>query len=132
MKLFLWAIVFCVGQILFAEKYVIIVSVKTTNDQQWSHVVSTLKEKHSATVIYYEKSVKESLPALRKSFPRYACFVATPQETTKEFVKIVHTLTRRLDRDPYTDLFWGILSGFDASNAFFKQAVNSLRETFII
>jgi len=116
-KLFLWAIVFCVGQILFAEKYVIIVSAKTSNDQQWSHVVSTLKEKHSATVIHYEKSVKESLPALRKSFPRYACFVATPQETTKEFVKIVHTLTRRLDQDPYTDLFWGILSGFDASNA---------------
>jgi zinc protease len=29
----------------------------------------------------------------------------------------VHQLTRRLDRDPYADTLWGILTGFDAANA---------------
>ena len=54
---------------------------------------------------------------LRRTFPRYACFVATPHETTKDFVRSVHVLARQLDDDPYADLFWGILSGHDAENA---------------
>jgi hypothetical protein len=29
----------------------------------------------------------------------------------------VHRLTRKLDDDPYTDCFWGILTGYDAANA---------------
>jgi len=32
-------------------------------------------------------------------------------------VRSVHQLTRRLDDDPYTDTFWGILTGYDAANA---------------
>ena len=59
----------------------------------------------------------EVLPALRKDFPRYACFVARPTEATREFVAEVHRLTRELNDDPYTDCFWGILTGYDATNA---------------
>jgi zinc protease len=49
--------------------------------------------------------------------PRYACFVAEPKEASREFVAQVHRLTRRLNEDPYTDCFWGILTGYDATNA---------------
>jgi len=55
--------------------------------------------------------------ALRKCFPRYACFVARPEQVGRDFVRSVHQSTRRLDDDPYTDTFWGILTGYDAANA---------------
>ena len=65
----------------------------------------------------YAGGLREALPKLREQFPRYACFVATPEEATKEFVASVHQLTRQLDDDPYPDCFWGILTGYDAANA---------------
>ncbi|MBO94272.1 MAG: hypothetical protein CMI32_05160 [Opitutales bacterium] len=102
---------------LSAADYCIVVSKPTAEDEKWAKVVLALEKKHGAEILLYEKSVKEALPSLRKSFPRYACFVARPKETTKEFVKAIHRMTRTLDDDPYTDLFWGILTGHDADNA---------------
>lgn len=97
--------------------YAIVVSKSTLVDAGWKQVVEKLKTKQDATVIVYQKSVNESLDSLRNKFPRYTCFVATPEEATGAFVKTVHPLTRKLDDDPYTDTFWGILTGFDAENA---------------
>jgi zinc protease len=105
------------AQVTQAADYCVVVSKATATDEKWAEVVDALKKKHSAEILQYEQSVEEALPTLRKSFPRYACFVARPKETTKEFVKTVHRMTRRLDEDPYTDLFWGILTGHNAGNA---------------
>ncbi|MBN37341.1 MAG: hypothetical protein CMI29_02640 [Opitutae bacterium] len=82
------------------------------------------KKKCDAQIIRYENSVKESLSLLKKLFPRYACFVATPHETTKDLVRAIHLLSRQLDDDPYADLFWGILSGYDADNALLTARKN--------
>ena len=101
----------------YATNYSVVVSRETAKHKEWAKVVSEIREKPSAEVLYFKESVEESLPALRKSFPRYACFVARPEETSKEFVKTIHRMTRRLDADPYIDLFWGILTGHDAENA---------------
>jgi hypothetical protein len=108
----------------FAGDYAIVVSQKTAANESWSKVVSTLQEKHDAQIIRYENSVKESLSPLKKLFPRHACFVATPHETTKDFVRAIHLLSRQLDDDPYADLFWGILSGYDAENALLIARTN--------
>ena len=97
--------------------YMVVVSKKTSEDPKWAKVVNALREKHDAGIFSYEDSVEQSLPVLRSVFPRYACFVATPEETSKGFVRSIHSLTRKLDDDPYTDLFWGILSGHDSANA---------------
>ena len=59
----------------------------------------------------------ESVGPLRRVFPRYACFVAKPEEAGREFVVAVHRLTRKLDDDPYTDVLWGILTGYRAADA---------------
>jgi hypothetical protein len=95
----------------------VIVKKSTGEDAQWRKVVAALQTKHNASVITYETSVDESLDALKRQFPRYTCFVARPTEATGDFVKQVHQLTRKLDDDPYTDTFWGILTGYDAANA---------------
>ena len=115
MKSLLWLLLSV--QIALGSDYAIVVSEKTAEDKSWAKVVATLRKKHSGKIVHYEKSVREALPALRTSFPRYACFVATPHETTKDFVRTVHVLARQLDDDPYADFFWGILSGHDAENA---------------
>jgi hypothetical protein len=99
------------------HSYAIVVSKKTQADKSWSQVVKALVEKHDATIITYDESVNDSLAALKKQFPRYACFVATPNEAGRKYVAQVHQLTRQLDDDEYTDVRWGILTGYDAENA---------------
>ncbi len=97
--------------------YSVVVSKATHDDPRWKSVVDALVAKHGATVIVFDKSVDEALPELRRQFPRYACFVAKPAEAGRAFVAAVNRLTRRLDDNPYTDVLWGILTGYNAQCA---------------
>ena len=114
-------VVFTVCTLTFAvarsAEYAVVVSQATNSNPEWKLVVDELVAKHQAQVIVYEKHVSEALPSLREAFPRYACFVATSNEATRQMVADVHRLTRKLDEDPYTDVLWGVLTGFDAANA---------------
>lgn len=102
----------------FASEYAIVVSAQTATNAGWSEVVRALSEKHpGASVLNYSGSVSEVRAGLSKAMPRFTCFVAQPEEATKEFVAAVHQLTRQFDDDPYADTFWGILTGYDSSNA---------------
>lgn len=100
-----------------ASEYQVVVSESTYGNPEWRKVVDALVSKHSAEITVYKDDVTESLPELKNAFPRFTCFVATPQESGREFVANVHRLTRQLDSDPYTDTRWGILTGYDADNA---------------
>jgi len=97
--------------------YVVVVSKATQGKRGWRQAVAALKAKHGGQVVVYDASVTESLAPLREAFPRHACFVATPEEAGRKFVAEVHQLTRKLDDDPYTDVLWGILTGYDAADA---------------
>ena len=99
------------------SSYLVIAKKSTLEDPAWNEVVTALQTKHGGTLATYEDSVDEALGALKKEFPRYTCFVATPEEATRAFVAQVHQLTRKLDDDIYTDTLWGILTGYDADNA---------------
>lgn len=96
--------------------YAVLVSRPTAADPAWRRVVDALQETHRGQVLVYA-SLAEARVELAQLFPRYACFVATPAEASREFVAEVHRLTRQLDDDPYTDVIWGILTGYDADNA---------------
>ncbi|MCX8154841.1 MAG: hypothetical protein N3J91_00070 [Verrucomicrobiae bacterium] len=98
--------------------YTIVVSQSTQADAGWKKVVEALKAKHQASVVTYEREVTEALLKLRAGpYSRYVCFVARPEEATRKLVGQVHRMMRQLDEDPYTDGFWGILTGYDATNA---------------
>ena len=97
--------------------YAVVVKKSTAEDAQWQKVVTALKDKHNASIITYDVSVDESLDALKQQFPRHTCFVAKLEDAGRAFVAQVHQLARKLDDDPYTDTFWGILTGYDADNA---------------
>ena len=100
-----------------AGGYAVVVSKATHANKDWKPVVTTLVKKHDGKVIEYEGDFGGVLGKLRAQFPRHTCFVATPEEATGPFVARVHQLTRELDDDPYTDTFWGVLTGYNAANA---------------
>lgn len=100
--------------------YAIVVSEATLADRAWKEVVATLEAKHADRgpfVVAWKESPQEAVEPLAATFPRHTCFVARPEEATREFVAEVHRLARKIDADPYADTLWGILTGFDAANA---------------
>ncbi|MEN6449883.1 MAG: SHD1 domain-containing protein [Thermoguttaceae bacterium] len=101
------------GEILYA----VVVSKETHADSNWKAVVDALVAKHQATVVEYEGDVNETLPELRKLMPRYACFVAKPEDAGRLFVIGIHRMARKLNSDPYTDLMWGIITGYTPEDA---------------
>lgn len=99
-------------------RYAVVASTETAEAEGWNDVVAALRAKHDAALILYPKGqVAAVIPALRKLHPRYAAFVAPPEEAGRQFVVTIHRLTRKLDDDPYTDLRWGILTGYEAADA---------------
>jgi len=100
-----------------AASYVVVASVPTSVDHDWKPVIEAIVEKHQAKVITYRQSLDEVLEKLRRLFPRYTCFVARPEEASRAFVRDAHQLTRKLDADPYTDVIWGIITGYDSADA---------------
>jgi len=97
--------------------YVVVVSRQTQKDPEWRKVAAVLVRKYKAETITHADRVEECLPRLKRVFPRHVCFLARPQEATRTFVVNVHRLTRKLDDDPYTDVMWGILTGYRAEDA---------------
>lgn len=100
--------------------YAIVVSEATLADPAWAEVVAALQAKHAqrgVTVVAHSGDLTGVAENLRLHMPAHTCFVATSAEAGRAFVAAVHQLTRTLDDDPYTDTLWGILTGFDATNA---------------
>ena len=101
-----------------ASDYVILVSEDTSSKPEWQKVVDTLSKKYpNSQTLKFKDNPAEILNKLKEIHPRYTCIVAQSDEVTRKFVAITHEVTRRLDNDPYTDTFWGILTGYNAENA---------------
>lgn len=100
-----------------AADYVVVVAKATYENNDWKLVADALAAKHAAKILVYERSPVELLEALQESHPRYTCFVSTSNNANRELVATVHQMTRKYDRDPYTDTRWGILTGYSAANA---------------
>jgi len=97
--------------------YTVVVGAETYAMPPWREVVDALRQKYDGSLIVYSGAVGSAREALAVLAPRYACFVARPEEAGRMFVVSVHLLTRALDDDPYTDLLWGILSGYEPEDA---------------
>ena len=105
-----------------AEKpgYAIIASPQVLDDADWAKVVESLKTKRSeefnVSVIRRETD-DAAFAELREVFPKFACFVVKPEEATKANLATIWQKTRALDDDPYGDVIWGIITGYDAADA---------------
>jgi glycerophosphoryl diester phosphodiesterase len=99
------------------SSYAVVVSESTHADPAWAPVVKALRIKYTAGTVTYKDRLDQALPGLKRQFPQYTCFVATPAEADRQFVAQVHRLTRDLDSDPYTDTIWGIVTGYTPADA---------------
>ena len=118
-----WCLLFILSNALQAiagpGSYVVVSSQSTAGDPGWAKVIDRLATRHNAQarMIFPDGRPSAALDQLRVAHPRYTCFVARHDEVTREFVSQIHQMTRMLDDDPYADTIWGILTGYDASNA---------------
>jgi len=97
--------------------YAIVVSRETLKHPGWKAVVDELARKYGAQVLTYDSDVYEVRLELARLAPDYLCFVARPEEARPDFVKRVNRLVRELDRDPYPDAVWAILTGYTHEDA---------------
>jgi len=65
----------------------------------------------------YDSDVLQAAEKLKELQPTFACFIAKPNQAGREFVAKIHILTRQLDDDPFFDVRWGIITGYDADAA---------------
>ena len=97
--------------------YVVVASETTYDQPDWQKVITTLREKHNASLVIYRNSIQDTLSTLAGYMPQYICFVEPADNADRSFVVDVQRLTRKLDTDPYTDSQWAILTGYTPEDA---------------
>ena len=101
------------------DGYVVAADRATLADGGWKQVVDALAQKHQAAVVGFDgqDGLGGLVAELRRSRPKYVCFVLRPESAGRNFVRAAHAAMRRLDDDPYGDAIWGIVTGCDAKDA---------------
>lgn len=97
--------------------YAVVISAKAAAMPEWKAVADALVKKHDGKMVIYEGSVVNSLPTLAQLHPRYTAFVVRPEVAGRILVARIHRLTRHLNKDPYTDTLWGIISAATPAGA---------------
>lgn len=100
------------------QGYTIVATQNVLDDDDWSKVVDSLREKYADE--YYVDIVEwddSAFDRLKEIFPKYVCFVVKPEEATAERLVSIWRGTRALDDDPYGDVLWAIITGYDATDA---------------
>jgi hypothetical protein len=101
--------------------YAVVISETAYNEAGWKEVADSLLKKHGRTgsrLITWKTSINEVKPDLASFMPTYIGFIARPViECNSSFIASVSQLTRNLDTDPYGDGFWGVITGYKASDA---------------
>lgn len=97
--------------------YAVVTDRETLSQPEWRKVADALVHKHTASLIVYDSAVEECVPALRKQFPKYICFLTRPECAGTRFVVRTNRLIRTLDSDPYADAVHAIMTGYDAAAA---------------
>lgn len=111
-------------------EYVILCSREVMNDSVWMQVVRKLQQKHQAECLIYEQHPEELLEELQKIHPRYVAVVEKPERLNRDFIIKGHQLSRKMDDDIFADYLWGVITGYDATDAL-RMVENSSRP-FII
>lgn len=113
------------------HEYVIVTSQEVMDDASWHEVVTSLKTSHpDAGLCVFKDSLRETLPYLRSSQPRYVAVVERPEKIGKQFVIELNRMSREVDKDIYEDFLAGIITGYTAAAA--KRMVEDARTPFII
>ena len=101
-----------------SRPYAVVVDENTLEHPKWGQVVEALKEKYNAKVfVAHYPEVGTVRKALNEYMPWYVCFVAQPEQATREMITAAAYTMTWLDDDPYEDAIWAVLTGFVAEDA---------------
>ena len=113
--------------------YAIIVTKAVAGDKDWFSVAQSLQgkyqEKYDVFISTWEDTLQETL---QTNLPQYACFIAKPEEVTRDFLKEIWNLTRSLDEDPYGDVIWGVITGYNSEDAMRLTQVSDLEVDHVV
>jgi zinc protease len=101
------------------DTYAIVATASVANDPEWrAATIEKLQAKYpEAKLFVWNEMLNEILPAVREMQPTFTAFVGKPEEMSRRMVMSAHYFSRMLDDDPYTDTFWGLVTGYDAASA---------------
>ena len=101
------------------DSYAVVASRRVMDSPEWkAATVDVLLAKHPGATLYvWEKKPEEVRRALAAQMPSFTAFVVLPEESGTRWTVNVSKLCRALDADPYTDTFWGVVTGYDAASA---------------
>ena len=99
------------------RSYAVVVSEKTYAEPAWKEVADTLVKKHNGFLVTHAGDLAGIKNELSAKMPDYICFVGKPIEMGRDTVIYLHRMLRTLDKDPYTDAMWGIVTGYEAVDA---------------
>ena len=101
------------------DTYAIVASQAVMNDPAWkAATVNVLRKKYpTARLATWKNSPDETREKLAAWQPSFTAFVVKPEQAGALFTIAISHLCRNLDDDPYTDTFWGIITGYDAASA---------------
>lgn len=114
LALFLWG---CGGSSHEENSYLIVAQKSIEADAEWSKVVDALRNKHKASVVYFEGSPREAILEIKSNRPRYIAFVDRPENIGRDYIMDLHRMSRTIDDDIFADYLWGVITGYDAQAA---------------
>jgi len=102
--------------------YAVVISSQAYSETGWKTLADSLLKKHSkrglSRIFTWSSSVTELKDDLSEFKPDYIGFIARPvAECNSSFIVAVSQMTRELDSDPYGDAIWGIITGYNSSDA---------------
>jgi len=101
-----------------SRPYAVVVDEETLEHPEWGQVVEALQKKYNAKIfVAHYPDVRTVRKALNEYMPWYVCFVAQPEQATREMITAAAYTMTWLDDDPYEDAIWAVLTGFVAEDA---------------
>lgn len=102
--------------------YAVAISSEAYSQPDWKNVADSLVRKHeksgTARLFTWSSSVNDIKDELSGFKPDYIGYIARPvSECNAAFIVAVSRLSRQLDSDPYGDAVWGIITGYEATDA---------------
>jgi hypothetical protein len=102
--------------------YAVTISSAAYSQPDWKNLADSLVRKHeksgTARLFIWSSSVTDIKDELSGFEPDYIAYIARPAvECNAAFIVSISRLSRQLDSDPYGDAVWGIITGYEASDA---------------
>lgn len=102
--------------------YAVVISSAAYSESGWKAVADSLQKKHdkngTAQLFKWSSKVSELKDALSEFKPDYIGYIARPvSECNSAFIVEISRLSRQLDDDPYGDAVWGIITGYESTDA---------------